>query len=177
MISWQQDISLQGSSHRWEFSHVPLREKDSFLFKNFKYSLSRVPSYVRCIESCGPRWLGLKFMFPLIWWPDKNYKGTYKMTKKAKRDCLGALIMTNGFLQPGRCQNIHLTSKISIGRILSLLQTQTSSNCCMRTCNRIAGGRCWVLNLPLFTLLCFTLSPYFCPYFASESLSFSYKQA
>ena len=53
------------------------------------------------MEYCGPRWLGLKFRFPLIWWPDKNYKGTYRMKKKVEREYWGALIMSNGFSQLG----------------------------------------------------------------------------
>ena len=60
-----------------------------------------MPGYIKYMESCDPSWLGLKFIFPLIWWPDKNYKGTYKMTKKAERDSWGDLIMSNGFLQLG----------------------------------------------------------------------------
>ena len=52
MISQQQDISLQGSSHIWEFSLVSLREKDPFCFEKFKYALSRVPGYIKCMDSC-----------------------------------------------------------------------------------------------------------------------------
>ena len=51
------------------------------------------------MDSCGPRWMGLKFTFPLIWCPYKNYKGTYRMTKKAEKVCWGVLIMSNVFLQ------------------------------------------------------------------------------
>ena len=74
--------------------------KDPFCFQIFEYALSRVPGYVKCMESYGINWLGLRFIFPLIWWPTIDYKGTYRMTKKAKRDYWGALITSNGFLQP-----------------------------------------------------------------------------
>ena len=101
MISRQRDSSLQGSSQRWEFSTLSLREKDPFCFENFKYALSRVLGYVKCMESYGLNWLGLRFIFTLIWCPGRDYKGTYRMTKKSERDCWGALIMSNGFLQLG----------------------------------------------------------------------------
>ena len=108
MISRQQDIALQGSNQRWEFSPIALKKKDPFYFENFKYFLSRVLGYVKCMESCGLKWLGLRFIFPLIWWLDRDYKCTYMMAKKDERACWGALIMRNGFLQP---EEVHLTSQ------------------------------------------------------------------
>ena len=51
------------------------------------------------MDSSGLNYLGLRFMFPLIWWPDRNYKGIYKMTKKDERYYWGTLIMRNGFFQ------------------------------------------------------------------------------
>ena len=61
--------------------------------------MSRVPGYIKCMESCGLNWLVLRFIFPLIWWSNRNYKGIYKMTKKDERDYWGTLIMRNGFLK------------------------------------------------------------------------------
>ena len=61
--------------------------------------MSRVLGYIKCMEYAGLNWLGLRFIFPLIWWPGMNYKGIYRMTKKVERDCWSTLIMRNGFLQ------------------------------------------------------------------------------
>ena len=61
--------------------------------------MSIVHGYIKCMVSYRLKWLGLRFIYPLIWWLDRNYKGIYKMTKKHKRDCWGTLILSNGFLQ------------------------------------------------------------------------------
>ena len=90
MISCQHDIT------NCEFYPVANTEKDPF-FDNFKYAMSRVHGYIKCMVSYGLKWLGLRFIYPLIWWLDRNYKGIYKMTKKAERDCWGTLIMSKGF--------------------------------------------------------------------------------
>ena len=77
-----------------------------------------MPGYVKCMETCGMIWLGLKFIFPLIWWPDRDYESTYRMKKKAKRDCRVKLITSNGFLQIG--ERIESSFNLSIFHIMSL---------------------------------------------------------
>ena len=93
-------ISVRSKFGILQFFPIALREKYPLCFENFKYALSSVPGYVKCMESCGLNQLGLRFIFPLICWLETNYKGIYRMTKKVERDCWGALIMSNGFLQP-----------------------------------------------------------------------------
>ena len=54
LISQKEHYALKGSSQRWEFSNISLRENDPYCFENFKYDLSRVLGYVKCMETCGP---------------------------------------------------------------------------------------------------------------------------
>ena len=98
MISQHEAYALKESNYLWEVSSLSIRAKDPYCFENFKYALSRVPRYIKCMETCGSSWLGLNFIFPLIWFPERQYKRIYKLTKKAERYFWANLIASNGFL-------------------------------------------------------------------------------
>ena len=51
-----------------------MRTRDPYCVENFTYAMSRVPSYANCTQRCGTNWLGLRFKFPIIWFPEKNAK-------------------------------------------------------------------------------------------------------
>ena len=99
MISRQEVYALKGGSYRWEVSSISLKENDLYCFENFKYALSRITGYVKRMETCGLRWLGLTLGFPLIWWRDRKYQRIYRLTKKEERDCWAKLVAIHGFLQ------------------------------------------------------------------------------
>ena len=80
-ISKQQHLSLECNKHRWQTSSSSLKKRDTYCFRNFKQALLRVEGYVDCMKKCGPHWLGLKYNFPLIWWPTKPYMDDYTLTK------------------------------------------------------------------------------------------------
>ena len=80
-ISIHQQATLEGSKHRWQAASPILKIQDPYCSRNFKQALSRVKGYVGCIRECGVNWLGLKFKFPLIWWPAKPYNVDFSLTR------------------------------------------------------------------------------------------------
>jgi hypothetical protein len=96
-INDQTLFALEGRIFRWEASSLALRTKDPYIHDNFTYALSWVPSYIECIHTCGPQWLGMKFHFPLIWMPTKKYQHKYRLTKKTERECWEEVISSRGY--------------------------------------------------------------------------------
>ena len=121
MISKQQQYSLEGSEHRWKDSSPYLRERDPYCFGNFKHALLGVPSYVGCMEACGPLWLGMRFKFPLIWLPVRPYISNYTLTGREHL-------------------NVPSISLISTYRVWIQIQIQSNGIFCMGRCNSIVGG-------------------------------------
>ena len=68
-------------SHLTLVDFPTLRNRDPYYFRNFEQALSRIEGYVGCIRECGVNWLGLKFTFPLIWWPAKTYREDFSLTR------------------------------------------------------------------------------------------------
>jgi hypothetical protein len=97
-IKDQKLFSLEGRKFRWEASFLALSTKDPYSHENFTYALSWVPSYIECIHTCGPQWLGLEFHFPLIWLPTKKYLHKYKLTKKTEGECWEEVIYSRGYM-------------------------------------------------------------------------------
>ena len=89
LIKLQEPYALQGSRYRWDASLGLMKTRDPYCFENFTKSLTWVPGYVKCIQSCGINWLGSRFKFPIIWFPDKKYKNRYMLTKKVEKAMLG----------------------------------------------------------------------------------------
>ena len=58
-----------------------------------------VAGYVGCMKECGVNWLGLKFKFPLIWWPAKPYREDFSLTKAEEKKCWRYWVTYNGFLE------------------------------------------------------------------------------
>ena len=61
------------------------------------HDLSQVSGSIKCMEACKSNWLGMKFKFPLIWFPKRKYMSVYKLSKKTERDCSANLVVRNGF--------------------------------------------------------------------------------
>ena len=73
------------------------KNKRFVLFWNFQiYDLSWVYEYINCIHKCGLRWLGLRFIFTLIWLHKKKYRSVYKLTKKGEKKCSENLVAFKG---------------------------------------------------------------------------------
>ena len=98
-ISRHQQVALEGSKHRWEATSSALRSWDPYCFKNFKHALSRVKGYVGSMRECGINWLGLKFKFPLIWWPAKPYNMDFSLTRAEEQRCWKYWVTHRGFLK------------------------------------------------------------------------------
>ena len=98
-ISKHQQLALEGNQHRWQAASSTLRNRDSYYYRNFKHALSRVEGYVGCMKECGVNWLGLKFKFPLIWWPTKPYREDFSLTKAEEKMCWRYWVSHKGFLE------------------------------------------------------------------------------
>ena len=100
-ISKQQHLALEGSKHRWQTSSSSLKKRDPYFFKNFKQVLLRVEGYIDCMKKCGAHWLGLKFKFPLIWWPARPYRDDFSLTKAEEKQCWKYWVAQRGYLEEG----------------------------------------------------------------------------
>jgi len=50
------------------------------------------------MRKCGVNWLGIKFKFPLIWWPTKPYREYFSLKKTEERQCWKYWVAHNGYL-------------------------------------------------------------------------------
>ena len=98
-FSIYQQATLEGIKHRWQVASPTLRSRDPYYFINFEQALSRVEGYVGCIKECGANWVGLKFKFPLIWWPVKPYRMDFSLTKVEEQQYWRYWIAQRGFIE------------------------------------------------------------------------------
>ena len=75
-----------------------MKKRDPYCFKKFKQMLPRVEGYVDCMKKCRVKWLGLKFKFPLIWWPARPYRDDFSLTKVEEKKCWKYWVADNGYL-------------------------------------------------------------------------------
>lgn len=61
-----QDEALDIFQKRWMMSPTAFWNKEPFGAPNFARVLPKVPRYVECVQTCGVRWMGIRFQFPLI---------------------------------------------------------------------------------------------------------------
>ena len=98
-ISRHQQVALEGSKHRWQATSSALRSRYPYCFNNFRQALSRFNGYVSSIRECGVNWLGLKFKFPLIWWPAKPYNMDFSLARAEEQRCWKYWVTHRGFLK------------------------------------------------------------------------------
>ena len=67
--------------------------REPFGAPNFSRALERMPCFVACIHTCGVRWMGLRFQFPLIWLLTKQYTPAYNVDPNLWRD----VVLTKGY--------------------------------------------------------------------------------
>ena len=133
---------MEGSKHRWQAASSALRNRDPYCFKNFKHALSRVKGYVGSMKECGVNWLGLKFKFPLIWWSTTPYNMDFSLTRAEEQRCWQYWVTHRGFLKTGDKPEFPFNFLLSTNRAQCRIQILSEAGCCMRTCNRVVGGRC-----------------------------------
>jgi hypothetical protein len=73
--------ALDGNQLRWEASDDEMKRRDPYGYPKFTHSLSRINNYMDCIMKCGSIWLGLRYIFPLIWLPIRKYQHRYQLRK------------------------------------------------------------------------------------------------
>jgi hypothetical protein len=87
--------ALDGSRLRWETSDEMLRRRDPYGYPNFGHTLQRVNKYMECMTKCGSRWLDLRYRFPLIWLPTRQYQQQYQV--QYEKDYWMDVLMSNGY--------------------------------------------------------------------------------
>lgn len=65
LVRFQAEI-LDSSQKMWGMSPTSVRNREPFEAPNFARALSRVSRYVACIQTCGVRWMGIRFQHPVI---------------------------------------------------------------------------------------------------------------
>ena len=98
-ISMHQRMALEGSQHKWQVASPTLRNRDPYYYRNFEQALSKIESYVVCMRECGVNWLGLKFKFPLIWWPTKSYREYFSLIRAEEQKCWRYWVVHKGFVE------------------------------------------------------------------------------
>ena len=118
-------------------------------------------------------WLGLKFIFPLIWLFERQYKSIYKLSKKEKKNCWDNLIASNGFLNTSEktessfnFTNFHIRSFESNSN-LDQLEVVAWGHAIIQLVGDVGCQKC--------SFLLITIQPFFrffCLLFTTKSLCF-----
>ena len=89
--------ALDSCQKRWMLSSSTVRGREPFGAPKFACSLEIIPRYVACIHTCGVRWMGLRFQFPLLWLPAKQYTPAYNVEPNWWKD----VVLIEGYKPPG----------------------------------------------------------------------------
>jgi hypothetical protein len=83
---------------RWDISSEDIKRRDPFSYPNFCEAVNMIDKYMDFLRRCGPRWIGLKFHFPLIWLP-KKYQFFYELEPKDEAKSWQAIERMLGIIQ------------------------------------------------------------------------------
>jgi hypothetical protein len=72
------------------------QEHNPFSPTNLETTISRVPSYIKCVEN----WIGYQFHFPIMWMPVEKYQVHHKFPKKVEETTWQSLQRVQGFRAP-----------------------------------------------------------------------------
>lgn len=61
-------------------SPMTVQEREPFVAPNFARVLTRVLRYVACVQTCGSRWMGLRFQFLVLCLPTEDYTLAYDVS-------------------------------------------------------------------------------------------------
>ena len=101
-ITKQQETTLEESKLRWDSSSDELKHKDPYNHDNFHQVVSLLAHYITCIQTCGVRWLGLRYSFPLICLLVLKYQYSYQLNESFAHKWWADLVIS--WLQ-GNCKN------------------------------------------------------------------------
>jgi hypothetical protein len=68
----------------WQQYSKKRHEQNPFSPTNLEIEISRVPSYIKCVQQCAKSWIGYQFHFPIPWMPEEKYQLHHKFPKKAE---------------------------------------------------------------------------------------------
>ena len=78
-------------------SSSQVRAREPFGAPNFLREIGHVLGYVSLINNCGVTWLGLRFCYPIIWWPANFYMPVYELTKAEEAEAWQDIATTKGY--------------------------------------------------------------------------------
>jgi hypothetical protein len=84
----------------WQQSTEKRQEHNPFSPTNLEIEISRVPSYIKCVQQCVKSWIGYQFHFPILWMPTEKYQVHYKLPKKVETIVWQRLQRVLGFRAP-----------------------------------------------------------------------------
>jgi hypothetical protein len=112
--------ALQENNMFWQQSSEKRQEHNPFSPTNLETTISRVPSYIKCVQQCAESWIGYQFHFPILWMPAEKYQVHHKLPKKAETTAWQRLQRVQGFRAPtdntfhSYClSNLHAQSRYS----------------------------------------------------------------
>lgn len=82
------------------------QEGNPFEYNNFVADISRVSEYAQIVLTLGEFWIGLRFIFPLIWLPLEEYQPDYQLCDYEEESWPCELMVDQGFRAPGDDTNV-----------------------------------------------------------------------
>jgi len=83
------------------FSSSQVRAKEPFGAPNFLREICLVSGYVSLVKDCGITWLGLRFHYPMIWWPANFYRSIYELMEAEEAEVWQDIATTKGYQHVG----------------------------------------------------------------------------
>jgi hypothetical protein len=92
--------SLQENNMFWKQYTEKRQEHNPFSPTNLEIAISRVPSYIKCVQQCVESWIGYQFYFPVLSMLVEKYQIHYKFPKKTETTAWQRLQPVQGFRAP-----------------------------------------------------------------------------
>jgi hypothetical protein len=83
-IKSTETIALKENNTFWQQSSEKRQEHNPFSPTNIETTISRVLSYIKCVQQCAENWIGYQFHFPILWMPAEKYQVHHKLPKKVE---------------------------------------------------------------------------------------------
>lgn len=73
---------MEECNERWKQDREDIQQMGSFNPNNMKVEMERLHKYIKCIKNYGDIWIGMKFHYPMIWLPTREYHNEFKLSKR-----------------------------------------------------------------------------------------------
>jgi hypothetical protein len=100
LIKSTETAALEANNMFWQQSSEKRQEHNPFSPTNLETTISRVSSYIKCVQQCAENWIGYQFHFPILWMPAEKYQVHHKFPKKVETTAWQRLQRVQGFRAP-----------------------------------------------------------------------------